>query len=81
LLQKLLPPQPIFGFAPFFLTDPSSLLFEVPGALTFLINYGSGKSGGMPQKILRGWLKLPSKLGWFASETHRRFFCFSNQST
>jgi hypothetical protein len=27
--------------------DPSSLLFEVPGALTFYIKYGSGKSGGL----------------------------------
>jgi hypothetical protein len=38
-------PPPIFGF-PHVLTgsqDPSSLLFEA----TFLIKYGSGKSGGL----------------------------------
>jgi hypothetical protein len=47
LSQKLLPPQPISGFSSIFLTDPSFLLFEVPGVLTFLIKYGSGKSGGL----------------------------------
>jgi hypothetical protein len=51
LLQKFLPPQPISGFPPFFdrFSGPLPLLFEVPRALTFLINYGSEIFGGLAE--------------------------------